>query len=106
MVRAWIELGGEQAGWGPVRVLVAKLSRDGYAVQLFTGSGPKVLIITGCILSDPELLGHLHAGAVIPVSSHRSPSSKLLRSSSAAGGTALSAAAIGGRVAKAAKPIV
>ena len=56
MARAWIELGGEQAGWGPARVVVAKLSRDGYVVQLLTGSGPKVLIITGRILSDSELL--------------------------------------------------
>ena len=56
MARAWIELDGEQAGWGPVRVAVAKLSRDGYVVQALTGSGPKVLIITGRILSDAELL--------------------------------------------------
>ena len=30
MARAWIELNGEQAGWGPARVVMAKLSRDGY----------------------------------------------------------------------------
>ena len=29
MVRAWIELDGEQAGWGPARAIVAKLGRDG-----------------------------------------------------------------------------
>jgi hypothetical protein len=46
MARAWIELDGEQAGWGPTRVVVAKLSRDGYIVQVLTGSGPKVFIIT------------------------------------------------------------
>ena len=57
MARAWIELGGEQAGWGPTRVVVvAKLSRDGYVVQVLTGSGPRVLIITGRIVSDAELL--------------------------------------------------
>ena len=56
MARAWIELGGEQTGWGPTRVVVAELSRDGYVVQVLTGSGPKVLIITGRILSDAELL--------------------------------------------------
>ena len=56
MARAWIELGGEQAGWGPARVVVAKLSRDGYVVQVLTGSRPRVLTITGRILSDSELL--------------------------------------------------
>ena len=43
-------------GWDPARVTVAKLSRDGYVVQLLTGSGPRVLVITGRTLSDPELL--------------------------------------------------
>jgi hypothetical protein len=56
MARAWIELDGEQAGWGPARVVVAKLGRDGYVVHVLTGSGPKVLIITGRVLSDSELL--------------------------------------------------
>jgi len=56
MARAWIELDGEQARWGPTRVVVAKLSRDGYVVQVLTGSGPKVLIITGRILSGSELM--------------------------------------------------
>jgi hypothetical protein len=37
-------------------VTVAKLSRDGYVVQVLTGSGPRVLVITGRTLSDPELL--------------------------------------------------
>ena len=56
MALAWIELDGEKAGWGPARVVVAKLSRDGYVVQVLTGSGPKELIITGRTLSDAELL--------------------------------------------------
>ncbi len=56
MARARIELGSEQAGWGPTRVVVAELSYDGYVVQVLTGSGPKVLIITARILSDSELL--------------------------------------------------
>ncbi len=56
MARAWIELDGEQAGWGPTRVVVAKFSRDGDVVQVLTGSRPRVLIITGRILSDSELL--------------------------------------------------
>jgi len=56
MARAWIELDGEQAGWGPARLVVATLGRDGYVVQMLTGSGPKVLIITGRLLSDSELL--------------------------------------------------
>jgi hypothetical protein len=30
MARAWIELDGEQAAWGPTRIIVAKLSQDGY----------------------------------------------------------------------------
>ena len=36
--------------------MVARLSRDGYAVQVLTGSRPKVLTITGRIRSDSELL--------------------------------------------------
>jgi len=30
MMWAWIELDGEQAGWGSARVVVAKLGRDGH----------------------------------------------------------------------------
>jgi hypothetical protein len=56
MARAWIELDGEQAGWGRTRVVMARLSRDGYVVEVLTGSRPKVLTITGRILSDSELL--------------------------------------------------
>ncbi len=55
MARAWIELDGEQAGWGPTRVVVSKLSRDGYVAQVLAGSRPEVLIITGRILPDSEL---------------------------------------------------
>ena len=47
MAFAWIELDHEQSGWGPTRVLVARLSRDGYVVQVLIGPEPKVLIITG-----------------------------------------------------------
>ena len=56
MARAWIELNGEQAGWGPARVVMAKLSRDGYVAQVLVGSRPTVLIITGGVLPDSELL--------------------------------------------------
>ena len=56
MARAWIELDGEQAGWGPARVVVSKLGRDGYVVHALTGSRPTVLILTGRVLSDSELL--------------------------------------------------
>jgi hypothetical protein len=38
MARTWIELGGEQAGWGPTRIVVAKLSRDGYVAQVLIGT--------------------------------------------------------------------
>ena len=55
MARAWIELDGEQAGWGRTRVVMARLSRDGYVVEVLTGSRPKVLTITGRILSGSEL---------------------------------------------------
>jgi len=56
MAWAWIELDGEQAGWGPARVMVARLGRDGYVAQVLVGSRPMVLIITGGVLSDSELL--------------------------------------------------
>ena len=38
MARALIGLDGEQAGWGPARVVVAKLSGDGYAAQVLIGT--------------------------------------------------------------------
>ena len=56
MARAWIELDGEQAGWGPTRVVVAKLSRDGYVAQVLIGTRTKALIITGRILTPSQLL--------------------------------------------------
>ena len=37
MARVWIELDGEQARWGPTRIMVAKLSRDGYVAQVLIG---------------------------------------------------------------------
>ena len=55
MAFAWIELDHEQSGWGPTRVLVAKLSRDGYVVQVLIGPDPKVLIVTGKRLSPARL---------------------------------------------------
>jgi hypothetical protein len=55
MARAWIELDGERAGWGPARVVVAKLSRDGYAAQILTGTRTQTLIITGRRLIPSEL---------------------------------------------------
>jgi hypothetical protein len=69
MARAWIELDGEQAGWGPTRVVVSKLGSEGYFVQVLTGSGPKVLIITGRTLSGaggtgrPMLFPRVNAAA-------------------------------------------
>ena len=56
MARAWVELTGEQAGWGPARLRVAGLNRAGYVCEVLTGSGPLVLILTGRKLSVPELL--------------------------------------------------
>ena len=47
---------GEQAGWGPVRLRVAGLSRAGYVCEVLTGSGPLVLVLTGRKLSVSELL--------------------------------------------------
>jgi hypothetical protein len=47
MARAWIELTGEHAGWGPARVRMAGLSRAGYVCQVLAGSGPLVLVLTG-----------------------------------------------------------
>jgi hypothetical protein len=55
MARAWIELDDDQAGWGPTRVVIARLSRDGYAADELIGSGPKVLIITGGELALTDL---------------------------------------------------
>jgi hypothetical protein len=56
MTQAWIELTGEQAGWGPARVRMAWLSRAGYVCEVLTGSGPLVLVLTGRKLSVSELL--------------------------------------------------
>jgi len=56
MARAWIELDGEQAGWGPTRIVVAKLSRDGYVAQVLIGTRTQTLIITGHKLTPSELL--------------------------------------------------
>jgi hypothetical protein len=56
MARAWIELDGEQAGWGPTRVVVARLNRDGYVAQVLIGSRTQTLIITGRRLTPSELL--------------------------------------------------
>jgi hypothetical protein len=56
MARAWIELDGELSGWGPTRVIVAKLSHDGYVVQVLIGTRTQTLIITGRRLTPPELL--------------------------------------------------
>ena len=47
MALAWIELNDEQSGWGPTRLLIASLSRDGYVAQVLVGRGSKVLIIAG-----------------------------------------------------------
>ena len=56
MARAWIELTGEQAGWGPARLRVAGLGRAGYVCEVLAGSGPLVLVLTGRKLSVSELL--------------------------------------------------
>ena len=56
MARAWIELTGEHAGWGPARVRMARLSREGYVCEVLTGSGPLVLVLAGRKLSVSELL--------------------------------------------------
>ena len=56
MARAWIELTGEQGGWGPARVRMADLSRAGYVCEVLTGSGPLVLVLAGRKLSVSELL--------------------------------------------------
>jgi hypothetical protein len=56
MARAWIELTGEQAGWGPARLRMAGLSRAVYICEVLTGSGPLVLVLTGRKLTAAELL--------------------------------------------------
>ena len=56
MARAWIELVGEQAGWGPARLWMAGLSRAGYVCEVLAGSGPLVLVPTGRKLAAAELL--------------------------------------------------
>ncbi len=56
MARAWVELDGEQAGWGPARMRMAGLSRAGYVCEVLAGSGPLVLVLTGRKLSVSELL--------------------------------------------------
>ena len=56
MARAWIELTGEQAGWGPARVRVAGLGRAGYVCEVLAGSSPLVLLLTGRKLPVSELL--------------------------------------------------
>jgi hypothetical protein len=65
---AWIELDQDQSGWGPTRVLVATLSRDGHVAQVLIGPEPKVLIITGAQLS-PALLTAI--GALLPAGGSR-----------------------------------
>lgn len=54
MACAWIELDPDQSGWGPTRVLVARLSHDGYVAQVLIGPEPKVLIITGRRLTPAQ----------------------------------------------------
>ena len=58
MARAWIELTGEHAGWGPARVRMAGLSQAGYVCEVLAGSGPLVLVLvlTRRKLSVSELL--------------------------------------------------
>ena len=56
MARAWIELVGEQAGWGPARVRMAGLGRAGYVCEVLAGSGPLVVVLTGRKLTAAELL--------------------------------------------------
>jgi len=56
MARAWIELTGEHAGWGPARVRMTGPSRAGYICEVLAGSGPLVLVLTGRTLSVSELL--------------------------------------------------
>ena len=56
MARVWIELDGEQAGRGPARVLVARLSRDSYVAVVLIGTRVQTLIITGRKLTPSELL--------------------------------------------------
>ena len=56
MARVWIELDGEQARWGPTRIMVAKLSRDGYVAQVLIGTRMQTLIITGRKLTPSDLL--------------------------------------------------
>ena len=49
MVRAWIELHREQAGWGPARVIVARLGRDGYVAQVLVGFPAYGLLYFGAL---------------------------------------------------------
>ena len=56
MARAWIELTGDQAGWGPARLRVAGLGRAGYVCEVLAGSGPLVVVLTGRKLTAAELL--------------------------------------------------
>ena len=56
MARAWIELEGERAAWGPARVRMAGLGRAGYVCEVLAGSGPLVVVLTGRKLTTSELL--------------------------------------------------
>ena len=56
MARAWIELTGEQAGWGPARVRMVELGRAGYVCEVLAGSGPLIVVLTGRKLTAAELL--------------------------------------------------
>ena len=47
-MRAWIELDGETAGWGPTRVRIAELTNAGYTVdEYILGDHCKDLMIRG-----------------------------------------------------------
>ena len=47
-MRAWIELDGESAGWGPTRVRITELTNAGYSVdEYIRGDHCKDLMIRG-----------------------------------------------------------
>jgi hypothetical protein len=47
-MRAWIELDGETAGWGPTRVRITELTKAGYTVdEYILGDHCKDLMIRG-----------------------------------------------------------
>ena len=55
-MRAWIELVGEQAGWGPARVRMAGLGRAGCVCEVLAGSGPLIVVLTGRKFTAADLL--------------------------------------------------